>query len=377
MHTRFALHGGCSLQAVESVLTHDAPHCAGSDECDDDERSELGGEGEVAVGDDARAHAASQFSIDDKGEGEGERDNGRRPSRTYASEDAAVMEARRRSLAEKMKHSGITDVFDPTPIERAPSCPFETAVRTATDLRPLLLNPPAKGGMVECQIVREKGGLNKLFPKYTLQTEKGIFLMRSQKRKHNKTSNYWVWMGYEDPTKDSPNFLGKLRANFIGSEYTLFGDGDGSPSSRSASFSSSQSASARTALSGVSASNVLSGGTDQNIQQQLQLQQQEQTSHLWGRRPRGPRQMQVVIPMVHTSNERWVCRPANHEEEGLLSYLKVGDTTHVLTFQNKQPKWNEHIGAFVLNFNKRVTQASVKNFQLVANDDRKRDTHTL
>ncbi|OLP75701.1 Tubby-related protein 1 [Symbiodinium microadriaticum] len=33
------------------------------------------------------------------------------------------------------------------------------------------------------------------------------------------------------------------------------------------------------------------------------------------------------------------------------------------------PKWNEQVGAFVLNFNKRVTQASVKNFQLTTSDD--------
>ena len=36
---------------------------------------------------------------------------------------------------------------------------------------------------------------------------------------------------------------------------------------------------------------------------------------------------------------------------------------------NKPPKWNEQVGAYVLNFNGRVTQASVKNFQLVSPDD--------
>ena len=38
-------------------------------------------------------------------------------------------------------------------------------------------------------------------------------------------------------------------------------------------------------------------------------------------------------------------------------------------YQNKQPKWNDQIGAFVLNFNKRVSTASVKNFQLVSQND--------
>lgn len=38
-------------------------------------------------------------------------------------------------------------------------------------------------------------------------------------------------------------------------------------------------------------------------------------------------------------------------------------------YRNKPPRWEERIGAFVLNFNKRVTLASVKNFQLVSMED--------
>jgi len=36
---------------------------------------------------------------------------------------------------------------------------------------------------------------------------------------------------------------------------------------------------------------------------------------------------------------------------------------------NKPPKWNNEVGAYVLNFGGRVTMASVKNFQLVSPDD--------
>ncbi len=39
-------------------------------------------------------------------------------------------------------------------------------------------------------------------------------------------------------------------------------------------------------------------------------------------------------------------------------------------YVNKPPKWNEHVQAYVLNFNGRVDKPSVKNFQLVdCNDD--------
>merc|ERR1712028_178783 len=42
----------------------------------------------------------------------------------------------------------------------------------------------------------------------------------------------------------------------------------------------------------------------------------------------------------------------------------MGDDPDVMCLKNKPPKWNDQVGAYVLNFNGRVTRASVKNFQL-------------
>ena len=52
---------------------------------------------------------------------------------------------------------------------------------------------------------------------------------------------------------------------------------------------------------------------------------------------------------------------------------------------NKPPRWNESVGAYVLNFHGRVTMASVKNFQLVDPDEQgevllqfgRTDTHSF
>jgi tubby-related protein 1 len=41
----------------------------------------------------------------------------------------------------------------------------------------------------------------------------------------------------------------------------------------------------------------------------------------------------------------------------------------MVTLRNKTPKWNDQLGAYCLNFNGRVTHASVKNFQLISSDD--------
>merc|ERR1719203_2704327 len=93
-------------------------------------------------------------------------------------------------------------------------------------------------------------------------------------------------------------------------------------------------------------------------------------SSLWGSKPRGPRKMAAVIPRVQPNGERLVCRTLNPDTEGLMSLQKAGTNSHLIeVYHNKPPKWNDQIGAFVLNFNKRVTQASVKNFQLTNNED--------
>ena len=39
---------------------------------------------------------------------------------------------------------------------------------------------------------------------------------------------------------------------------------------------------------------------------------------------------------------------------------------------NKPPRWNDQVGAYVLNFNGRVTMASVKNFQLIHPEEAER-----
>jgi hypothetical protein len=43
----------------------------------------------------------------------------------------------------------------------------------------------------------------------------------------------------------------------------------------------------------------------------------------------------------------------------------------VIKFKNKQPKWNERLKSYALNFGGRVKQASIKNFILVKDNDQK------
>lgn len=48
--------------------------------------------------------------------------------------------------------------------------------------------------------------------------------------------------------------------------------------------------------------------------------------------------------------------------------------TDLVELRNKAPVWNEETQSYVLNFHGRVTQASVKNFQIIHENDRKSPT---
>jgi Tub family. len=43
---------------------------------------------------------------------------------------------------------------------------------------------------------------------------------------------------------------------------------------------------------------------------------------------------------------------------------------NIIELHNKTPTWNEDTQSYVLNFHGRVTQASVKNFQIIHDNDR-------
>jgi len=204
--------------------------------------------------------------------------------------------------------------------------------------------------MVECRIIRERSGLSKLFPKYILQSDSGVFLMSAKKQTKNKTSNYFITMSQSESmaSKESENTLGKLRSDFLGLEFVAYG-------------------------AGMNPKKIETTSTHNAIQlAREEFLSVQYSSSLWGSKPRGPRKMSAVIPKVQPNGERLVCRTLTPETDGLSALQKKNTpdaTSHIDVYHNKPPKWNAQIGAFVLNFNKRVTQASVKNFQLTNPED--------
>jgi tubby-related protein 1 len=120
-----------------------------------------------------------------------------------------------------------------------------------SDLRKFLTSPVSKSfGMVQCYVKRSSSASNMFYPKYSIYLKEGDqFLMSSRKRPNNKTSNYLISMGkfcldffccivvvinylvffstidQNDLNRNGTNYLGKLRSNFLGTEYQIFDDG--------------------------------------------------------------------------------------------------------------------------------------------------------
>lgn len=61
--------------------------------------------------------------------------------------------------------------------------------------------------------------------------------------------------------------------------------------------------------------------------------------------------------------------PSSQELETLLIRHANSNTDKLVTLVNKSPTWNEQSQSYVLNFHGRVTQASIKNFQIIHPDN--------
>jgi tubby-related protein 1 len=74
--------------------------------------------------------------------------------------------------------------------------------------------------------VRHKSGFNRLWPKYTLHlSDSNKFLLNGKKRSGNATSNYMITLDQEKMKKGTQGYLGKVRSNFLGTEFYLYDDG--------------------------------------------------------------------------------------------------------------------------------------------------------
>lgn len=196
---------------------------------------------------------------------------------------------------------------------------------------------PPPGQMVQCTITRDKSSIGKKFlPVYHVTLSKeGTYLLTAKKRGFNKTSNYVLAAKPNELQKNSPFCIGKVRSNFLGTEF-----------------------------------NAYSSGKNPSKSKKVDLWRYHYAcvkyeKNIFGMK--GPRKMQCYVPGVTDDGELVRIRP-KAKKDAIYPRWKKGDRTGLMKLINKPPKWSEEYQAFVLNFYGRVRLASVKNFQIVDED---------
>ncbi|XP_054914757.1 tubby protein homolog [Poeciliopsis prolifica] len=219
-----------------------------------------------------------------------------------------------------------------------------TSPMSMEDLENFALRPAPRDVTIQCRVTRDRRGMEKgIYPTYYLHMEKEdgkrVFLMAGRKRKKCKTSNYLISIDPTNLTRDTNCYIGKLRSNVLGTKFTVY-DGGENPEKKPF---IKESESVRQELAAICyETNVLGF--------------------------KGPRKMTVIIPGMLENDERVSIRPKT-ELETLLVRHSNGNTDKLVTLVNKSPSWNEQTQSYVLNFHGRVTQASVKNFQIIHPDN--------
>lgn len=199
---------------------------------------------------------------------------------------------------------------------------------------------PRAGGMVRCYVKRVKsffGGPSS----FQLHLESGdVFLLAAWRRNKSKVSSFVLSQDMEDSKKDPDRCLAKLKANFVGTEYMLWGKSKD-----------------KTVKKGYAA-------------EQLCINFKGTALSVNG----GPRSLLCSLPVPEAP--AW--KPVNLDGSNSLLSSSLDQARRkelppclerqVVMLGNKLPEWHSGVKAFVLDFHGRVKVASMKNFQLVTWD---------
>ncbi|KAJ3374112.1 hypothetical protein GGF31_008328 [Allomyces arbusculus] len=214
-----------------------------------------------------------------------------------------------------------------------------TLVPRPSEVADFLRQPVPQGHKVQCRIVRHRDGMDKMAPGYEVFLEFGqqrFFVMSARKLKKRNGSTYGIYLAPLDQIQKT-SALAKVRSNFLGTAFTITAPVRDAPRPR-----------------------------DGAVKPREELAAVLYEPNILGFK--GPRKMTILLPTMTKSGERERIIPTQ-ESETLLGRMKTGNDPKLLVLHNKAPQWNEDTHSYVLNFNGRVTVASVKNFQIVHDND--------
>ncbi|KAF9115843.1 hypothetical protein BGX27_006084 [Mortierella sp. AM989] len=257
-------------------------------------------------------------------------------------------------------------------------------------LHDIVMSPVPQGKKFLCRIVRKNEGMDKrMYPSYELSLEEPsppnpsqlpmppqrVFLLRATKKKRSRGSYYAITSDkdntYEYDRKATDNnygILGKLRSNFLGTAFNIYSNGRNP-------FSAGEQ------HGGDASTNCENQNLSVAERERIRLRRENSNKNLPVRQElgaviynpnvlglKGPRKMTILMNTMTAEGDMVERRPT-HVRDTLIGRMTDGDMTDLLVLRNKSPQWNDDTNSFVLNFGGRVSLASVKNFQIVHDND--------
>ncbi|XP_027098050.1 tubby-like F-box protein 3 [Coffea eugenioides] len=242
-----------------------------------------------------------------------------------------------------------------------------------------LKQPGPRGPLIQCFIKRNRS--NQTYHLYLslnqASNDDGKFLLAARRCRRPTCTDYIISLNAEDVSKGSSTYIGKLRSNFLGTKFTIYDAQPPSTGGRVTKFRSTKLVGMKQVSPRVPAGNFPVA----HISYELNVLGS-----------RGPRRMHCAMDAIPASAiepdgvapTQTEFLPGVSDSFPSLPFFRSKsssrtdifharpmstDKDDMLVLKNKAPRWHEQLQCWCLNFNGRVTVASVKNFQLVASVD--------
>ncbi|KAG9157995.1 hypothetical protein Leryth_000152 [Lithospermum erythrorhizon] len=237
------------------------------------------------------------------------------------------------------------------------------------------LEPGPRDSLIQCFIRRNRS--NQTYHLYlslnAASNDDGKFLLAARKCRHTTCTDYMISLNAEDVSKGSNTYIGKLRSNFLGTKFTIYDAQPPNGGTKVMRCSSTKSVGVKQVSPTIPTGNYPVA----HISYELNVLGS-----------RGPRRMQCIMDAIPSSSvepggvapTQTQLFPGNTDSFPSFPFFRSISTRmdniqsgssptpkeEMLVLKNKAPRWHEQLQCWCLNFNGRVTVASVKNFQLVA-----------
>ncbi|KAG4096291.1 Tub-domain-containing protein [Neocallimastix lanati (nom. inval.)] len=177
-----------------------------------------------------------------------------------------------------------------------------------------------KGHILRCRVIRKVGKINHIHPEYYLiNDDTDEFILAARRRKNIKKMDYIITTDENSFTKTSSGYVGKLIVKQ--DKFTLY--------------------------------------NAENYDPTLPDKGLYESASIFYNRNSSPREMFIALPALHLEHG------SSKYSKDFLADAKSNNTDKIIILRNNPPRWNEITQSHCLNFSGRVTQPSIKNFQLI------------